>query len=176
MNASTTRFFLVALMTASSGCLTSPLLNHAQAKNRNLEQSLEIRTPDSLPNSEPQLADCTLAFPKQNLCASLTWEKMPTDDETGTFTLRFWDPSVGTVNGPYVSPAQSVSAMLWMPSMGHGSSPIHVSPELDASGAAIPGIFNATGAYFSMPGHWQMRVQLKQDRQVVEEAKLDLNV
>ncbi len=165
---STTSFFLAAILTASSGCLTSPLLNHANAQPRSLEQ----RQPDS----QPQATDCELAFPKQNLCASLTWEHMPTDDETGDFTLRFWSPTEGTVNGPFVSPAQSVGAMLWMPSMGHGSSPLHISPAVDASGAAIPGIFHVTGAYFSMPGHWQIRVQLKQDRQVVEEAKIDISV
>ena len=94
-----------------TGCLTSPLLNHAKA--------------DEVDGSQ-KVAGCAFTFAKSGLCASLEWVKESTEDEQGEFTLRFWNPSEGTEHGPYVAAPAQVAVKLWMASMGHGSSPVKV--------------------------------------------------
>jgi hypothetical protein len=43
----------------------------------------------------------------------------------------------------------------WMPSMGHGSS---TTPQMTELGA---GAYRATNIQFTMPGHWELRVQVE---------------
>lgn len=153
-------FFFAIL---STGCLSSPLLNHADASAPRA----------SLAQFDP---NCPLFYKTENLCASLTWTKPATEDERGEFTLRFWDRDAATPNGPYVDPSHSVFVKLWMPSMGHGSSPVKVVPTVDASGTHVPGVYDASEVYFVMPGAWEIWVQLRQGKQVLDEAKIDIQI
>ncbi len=153
---------LILMATFFIGCVDSPILNHADAAPA--EQQLAVES------------ICPIAFTEHNLCASLTWVKQATDSETGEFTLKFWDKTQGSESGPYVTPALTPFVKLWMPSMGHGSSPVHLVATLDAAGAATPGVFSATNVYFIMPGKWEIWVQLKQDAQVIAQAKLDVEI
>jgi hypothetical protein len=50
---------------------------------------------------------------------------------------------------------------LWMPSMGHGSSPVKISQALGTAGAPLDGVFNVTNVFFVMPGEWEIRVIVK---------------
>ncbi|MBI3554828.1 MAG: FixH family protein, partial [Deltaproteobacteria bacterium] len=63
-----------------------------------------------------------------------------------------------------------VGVKLWMPAMGHGSSPVNVAHAVDQGGANVPGVFKATNVYFVMPGDWDVHVQLKNGSKVVEET------
>ncbi|HTL12379.1 MAG TPA: hypothetical protein VL588_07815 [Bdellovibrionota bacterium] len=144
------------------GCLESPLLDHVQA--RDLEAVVS-----------PATTGCALSFAKLKLCASLEWVHEPVDENTGEFTLRFWNPATGTEHGPYVSPtapSTELKVKLWMPAMGHGSSPVTVTPAVDAAGSAVEGIFEATGVYFVMGGHWEIWAQIKQGTTIVDQAKV----
>ncbi len=157
-----------------AGCLNSPLLNHADAD--------QVRTPAPAQKQQDKngqgeesavpAATCAFVFTAPDLCASLEWKTQPTDEQKGAFVLRFWDSRSGTEHGPYVTPGYNVAVKLWMPDMGHGSSPVKVAQAVDASGAAIPGVFNASDVYFVMGGHWEIWVQLKQDKQVISQAKI----
>jgi hypothetical protein len=155
-------FLLTGLLGATTGCLGSPLLQHSQADSRP-----KLQTP-AIPPS------CAFRFSRAALCAELSWTREPSEDETGEFELRFWDFRTATEHGPYVAPTATVAAKLWMPSMGHGSAPIRVRAATDAAGASIPGVYRATGVSFSMPGEWELWIQLKNGSQIVEQAKLDL--
>jgi hypothetical protein len=140
---------LLALVVLS-GCGVSPLLNHVDA--------------DALEREREGVSDpCPLRFPGAGLCASLTWEVEP-GDQYGEFLLRFWNEAQATAAGPYVDPTLTVAAQLWMPSMNHGSRPAILVTRLDA------GVYRATRANFSMPGDWEIRVQLKNGTSVVEQA------
>ena len=70
----------------------------------------------------------------------------------------------------------NVAAKLWMPAMGHGSSPVKVEKAKDSSGNVIPGIFQGTNVYFITPGDWEVRIQLKQGSTVKEEAILAIHI
>ena len=153
---------MIALSVIFLTACNSPLLSHVEADEI-------IRNPISQKPS-----DCPLLFAKQGLCASWTWAKAPNDEDFAQAQVRFWKVDEATSSGPYVDPSLTVSAKLWMPSMGHGSSPVTVQRHLDASGAALPGIFDVSKVYFSMPGPWEVWLQLKQDGKVVEQAKLDV--
>jgi hypothetical protein len=113
---------------------------------------------------------CPLSFPKENLCATLVWEAAPNSAAENKFTLSFFDLAAGSAAlGPFVNPAQTVFVFLWMPTMGHGSSPL----TLESTAA---GVYNASRAYFIMPGSWQVRVQLKQGTTLIDEADQNVSV
>lgn len=97
-------------------------------------------------------ADCGLKF--RDSCASLVWEVQPTEEKEGTFLLEFSQAI-----------EQNVAVVLWMPSMGHGSSPVIVEK-------LAPNRFRASRVFFVMPGEWEIRVQLKNGRELIEQVVL----
>ena len=73
--------------------------------------------------------------------------------------LRFLDQNDQT---RAVDPVATPFILLWMPSMGHGSSPVKIE-RLDV------GVFKASEIFFIMPGPWDIRYQLKDGSDVIEE-------
>ncbi|RPJ66214.1 MAG: hypothetical protein EHM20_17555 [Alphaproteobacteria bacterium] len=54
------------------------------------------------------------------------------------------------------------SVILWMPTMGHGSSPIQIKK-------LGTGIYDLSQIYFIMDGLWHLRIQLKDGSNIIEE-------
>jgi hypothetical protein len=110
---------------------------------------------------------CALNFKTQNLCLSLQWEKMPTQDSMGSFLISFYAPETPAIaEDPVLSPF----VILWMPSMGHGSSPVTVQK-------VETGLYRASRVFFVMPGEWDIHLQLKdQDNHVVDETIQSLSI
>jgi len=156
--------YVFGLLSVSVMACDAPVLNH-----RYPDPNLKAQGHRASMNSEGNTS-CPLSFPSAHLCASLTWDHSPTQEEDNPFKLRFWSADQGTESGPYVNPEKTVFAKLWMPSMGHGSSPIKLSPSRDSSGDVIPGIFEASQVYFIMGGAWEVRVQLRAGTRVDEES------
>lgn len=162
-----------------SACGESPLLHHETAKN-----AAEAETKNFNEKSNPGTGgdDCPLSFSHVGLCASLEWVQLAdlrgnaTADATGTdqereFILRFWEKGKGnSQTGPYVDPSQKVSVKLWMPSMGHGSAPVKIDHHKSASRQDEIGVFDVTQVVFIMSGNWEIRIQLKQDQKMIDEA------
>lgn len=113
--------------------------------------------------SRPAEAECPLAFPKSGLCASLTWDSPASSQAENSFVLRFWSKEGGSPAGPFRDADGTVAVQLWMPSMGHGSSPVTVTPHGG-------GAYAATRVFFIMPGAWDIRVQIKRGGQLLEQA------
>jgi hypothetical protein len=174
----TTKRFLLAfaalsLPIALAGC-PSPIVDHRDPpKGGALTENPE--KPGG-PGGETPTGACPLVLEKQALCASLTWEKKPAGEDPGELTVRFWKRAEGTESGPYVTPAGKVAVKLWMPTMGHGSTPVKVAPKLDAQGAAVPGVYSATEVGFVMGGKWEVWLQLKDGAQVTDQAKIDVEI
>lgn len=118
--------------------------------------------------SKSPSGECPLFYPRADLCASITWDVAPTNEIDGELTLRFWSASEGTPSGPYVQPSQTPFVKLWMPDMGHGSSPVKLALEGDA--------YKAVDVHFVMGGNWEVWVQLKNASTVVEQAKIDVSL
>jgi len=163
-----------------AGCLNSPLLNHADADQVRAQAPAPAQGQQNQNGQGEEAAvpaaTCPFVFADQGLCASLEWKTMPADEQKGAFVLRFWDSRSGTEHGPYVNPAYTVGVKLWMPDMGHGSSPVKIAQATDASGAGIPGVYNVTDVYFVMGGHWEIWVQLKQDKQVISQSRIGFDL
>jgi hypothetical protein len=111
-------------------------------------------------NVETYAASCELRFTTNGLCVDLVWDKMQTDSEYGIITLKFYAKENPTV---FVDPTNTPFVQLFMPSMGHGSSPTHVQK-------TSVGIYQVTNVFFSMPGNWDLRVQLKEGSKVIEQV------
>lgn len=58
---------------------------------------------------------------------------------------------------------------LWMPSMGHGSSPVTIKK-------IATGIYDVTDVYFIMDGDWQIKVQLKTGTSILEELNFSYSI
>ena len=162
-------FTLFTAILGGTACGQSPFLNHDEARDDHNQASLEEL------NQSTQ-GQCALSFPQARLCASLTWTVQPGRDTTGAFTLRFWNSATGTSRGPFESPANTVAVRLWMPSMGHGSSPVTVNQLTGSASTPRSGEYEATGVYFVMPGAWDIHVLLKDGARVVEEAILPITI
>lgn len=104
--------------------------------------------------------NCKLIFKKENLCIEMDWESFPTESEFGSFLLRFTDVNDRDL---LISPDHELGIILWMPSMGHGSSPVTLR-EIEE------GIYRASDVFFIMSGAWDIRFQLKDGERIVEEA------
>lgn len=118
---------------------------------------------------------CPLPLKRAKLCASISWDSAPATGRANAFTLRFWDLKTGSESGPYITPAQAPFVRLWMPSMGHGSRPVVISSAREG-GAELPGVFRVEQVFFSMPGDWDVQVQLRSGSQVADQAVLSLDL
>jgi hypothetical protein len=114
-------------------------------------------------------ADCQLQFKKSGICMSWAWEKMPTESEAGTIIFKTYRPNAYDQSQVQVDPEYTPNVILWMPAMGHGSSPTKVS-RLDV------GTFQASQVFFVMPGEWEIKFQLKDGNVLVDEVVVSLSI
>ena len=114
-------------------------------------------------------ADCTYFFNHSRLCLSYSWVKAPTDTELGTFTFKTYRQNVLDQTPIQVDLGSIPDVILWMPSMGHGSSPVTVE-KVDT------GTYRATRVFFIMPGEWQIKWQVKQGSTVEDELIVPITI
>lgn len=91
---------------------------------------------------------CVAHFHTSGICVDVKWEVRPTEDSPGSFIFSTSDGLTSNLRD-FDSPLKVV---LWMPAMGHGSSPIMVEK-------VSIGIYRAKEVYFSMKGDWEIRFQ-----------------
>lgn len=72
-------------------------------------------------------------------------------------------------NGVVVDLPEQIQIFLWMPTMGHGSSPITIKK-------IGTGLYDLSQVYFIMDGFWQLRVQIKNGNDVVDEEVFEVNI
>ncbi|MBL7687617.1 MAG: FixH family protein [Bdellovibrionaceae bacterium] len=102
---------------------------------------------------------------KCTTCVQMLWEQRPTETTFGSFIFSFVDSDT---RASIVPPkADSIKVVLWMPSMGHGSSPVTVEKLSD-------GVFRASRVFFSMGGDWDVRFQLFTNGEKTDETTLSL--
>jgi hypothetical protein len=142
-------FAFVALLSLSQAACAQP--NYQDAK-------------PLVQDSKPGTETCPLYFKTEDLCANYTWITKPTEDEMGSFSLNFWK----RVDAQAADPALSLKVLLWMPDMGHGSSPVKLTHQ-------STGQYLVENVFFSMHGGWQIRFQLKNAQAVTEEQVVDVS-
>ena len=116
---------------------------------------------------------CPIEFKKAALCAELVWTvapkktEMPTEKDKAEFTLRVFQKAK---KGTTLKPGDTLTAKLFMPSMGHGSMPTQVEEMRDEQGNVMLGSFRVKDVYFSMPGKWEIRLDLKRGEKLIDRA------
>jgi hypothetical protein len=65
--------------------------------------------------------------------------------------------------GELKDPSLTLHLMLWMPDHGHGSFPIELTK-------TSSGVYKADKVFFTMPGYWDLHLQLKDGDKVIEEV------
>ncbi|MGZ3723868.1 MAG: FixH family protein [Bdellovibrionales bacterium] len=111
---------------------------------------------------------CQAHFALQN-CVAIAWEKMPTETAVGSFLFKVFRPNLADGTPVVEDLAGDMTITLWMPGMGHGSSPVKVQ-RLDV------GTYRATEVFFTMKGEWEIRFQLKERDEVKDQAILPITL
>lgn len=124
-----------------------------------LSSCADPRYVDGLQTDIDTVTGCGHIFKTENLCLKTAWVQRPSESTYGEMTLHFVDPSDET---RFIDPKSDPFIVLWMPSMGHGSSPVTIE-RIDV------GRYKASEIFFIMPGAWDIRYQLKSGTDVVEE-------
>jgi hypothetical protein len=100
---------------------------------------------------------CPMFFKSEKLCLEQKWEVMPTKTTVGKMKLTFKDSQ-----GRIISPVNDPFVLLWMSSMGHGSTPVTITQVED-------GVYSVTNVKFIMGGPWEIHYQLKDGKRIIEE-------
>ncbi|RZA07636.1 MAG: hypothetical protein EOP11_07140 [Proteobacteria bacterium] len=98
--------------------------------------------------AQPALAE-TLSFANGSSTADVQWSQGPRNLEESTLLLS-WKNAAGEL-----SAAPGIFKVVpFMPAMGHGSSPTKLEP-------IASGTYRVSKIFFTMPGAWEIRVQVK---------------
>lgn len=141
----------------SLALLSSALLACAEPKYINSDSKL-----DGNQNQKSSTA-CNLRFQNADLCLSWTWETYPTETKAGAFIFRTFKLNSLDQFPVLTDALQTPQVLLWMPSMGHGSTPVTVS-RLET------GTYRASQVFFIMAGEWEIKFQLKDSDTVLDEV------
>jgi hypothetical protein len=118
-----------------------------------------------------QAASCDLKFAKSGDCVEIAWKEKPTETKAGSFVFKISHSAASGQSSVPMDPQMAASVVLWMPAMGHGSTPVTVTKIDDGADPAVS--FLASEVRFIMPGEWQIKLQIKQANEVIDEAVLD---
>lgn len=91
-------------------------------------------------------------FSTKNIEFSFNWKVAPSLEELSSFEIEFKEP---------LSPNLSIKAYIWMPEMGHGSSPIEITKSSDLN-------YIFTEVAFIMPGLWVLHLEILENNKVVD--------
>lgn len=116
------------------------------------------------PQTEEQ--NCQAQFQSQH-CVVIDWVKPPSDAEYAEFIFKTYRPNRADGTPVLEDLEGLIKVQLWMPDMGHGSSPVRVE-KLDI------GTYRASQVFFSMRGKWEVRFQLKEGTSVKDQATYTL--
>ena len=91
-------------------------------------------------------------FPKEKINFRLSWTIKPTLENLSSFSLKLSKP---------LSESQTINTYIWMPDMGHGSSPIEIS-QLNTTD------FIMSEIAVVMPGLWIIHIEILDNNQVID--------
>lgn len=147
---------LVLVLALASGCAKPKYINEVvSGAGENLGQ-------------EVQAGRCEIQFSTSSLCLVWSWGLKPTSESEGTLIFKTY-----RLNNLDQTPVETdliglPEVILWMPSMGHGSTPTRVE-RLDV------GTYRVNQVFFIMPGEWDIRFQVKNQQQVLDAAQISLS-
>ena len=116
-------------------------------------------------------SDCTPVH-ALGLCAQIQFEHAPTSDKDAPFTITYTKLLPGGTHGTQrVLSEHPFTVNLFMPDMGHGSSPVTIS--LDETNV----IYHVKDVYFVMAGAWEIRLNfVTADNKPIESIAIPVSV
>ncbi len=127
-------------------CGKSPLFNHTKESDK--QNRISTRR------------DPTAIYPALSL--EIQWLKGP----------RFYDESslilfIKDSKGELIDFSDEFEFQIWMPTMGHGSSPVKIQK-------LSQGIYKIIDIYFIMPGYWELQIKQSKESQYRILSAIDL--
>lgn len=110
-----------------------------------------------------KVSDCQIRFQSSGLCLLWSWEELPTAKVAGVLQFKVVRANALDDSPMPVDSEFTPSVLLWMPDMGHGSSPTNTT-RVDV------GSYRVTNVFFIMPGQWEIRFQIKDGEILKDEA------
>lgn len=92
-------------------------------------------------------------FPNEKINFSMKWTVAPGLDDLSAFDLKLASP---------LSLNQTLNVYIWMPEMGHGSSPVDIK-QVSSTDYLVSEIA------FIMPGLWVLHVEILENNKVVDQ-------
>lgn len=127
----------------------------------------DSQSPGAENGQQESKADCGTVFTKSNLCLVWYWEKKPTSNEMGSLIFKTYRLNALDQTSIETDLTFLPQVILWMASMGHGSTPTQTS-RVDV------GTYRSTNVFFIMPGEWDIRFQVKSATEVIDETQISL--
>jgi hypothetical protein len=114
-------------------------------------------------------ADCSLRLSVSGHCLTWSWENQPTAQKPGSLVFKIFRLNQFDQSSVELDTSVLPEVILWMPSMGHGSSPTKVT-RLDT------GTYRADDVFFVMPGAWQIKFQVREENRSVDGVIVDVGI
>lgn len=130
------------------------------------------REPVTPPQSKAQGQACANTLNVEQLCATIAWENPPSTKASSSMYLML--QKMETDYAPLADATGNLKVYLWMPSMGHGSSPTKIEK-------VAPGLYRISSLEFIMKGDWELRVEIlvkdQSNKEIVrDQFKVDLKL
>lgn len=146
----------------ASALLIAALTGCAEPKYETVQQAPAGNTSQS-----QKVTECEIIFQNSRYCLLWRWELIPTSTQVGSVIFKVVRANA-LDDSPIPVDLTSIPALiLWMPSMGHGSSPTTVE-QVDT------GSYRAKNVFFIMPGEWELKFQVKDGSTIQDEAVVTL--
>lgn len=118
-------------------------------------------------STNQKLGECSLQFKNSGYCVFWNWETVPTNKAYGSFTFKVLRSNLLDQSPMPVDINETMAVVLWM-KMGHGSAPTKVT-KVDI------GSYRVSNVFFTMPGEWQIKFQIKEGSSIKDEAIFTFN-
>jgi hypothetical protein len=118
--------------------------------------------------NQDQTASCSIRFQKSGNCLSWKWKDV-SDDRNRSIDFKVSRQNL--VDGtPVELDIQEPFVKLFMPSMGHGSSPASIVSRGDV------GTYSVSQLNFLMPGEWDIIIESKAGNVVLDYAVISITI
>lgn len=125
---------------------------------------VEETTSNQTPAGKVEVAaECSAVFSESKYCLSWYWENKPTSKQAGSLIFKVYRLNQFDKTAVPVDFKSTPDVILWMPSMGHGSTPTQTA-RLDV------GTYRVSNVFFIMPGDWEIRFLVKDENDAAKIA------
>ncbi len=116
-----------------------------------------------------KVSSCNAKLNLVGYCILWEWEIKPTSSKAGSLAFKIVRSNLLDDSPVPVDVDFKPEVVLWMGSMGHGSTPTTVQ-RIDV------GSFRTSNVFFIMPGEWQIKFQLKEGETIKDEAVVNITI